>query len=906
MSESNAPRKLGKGKIALIALAAAVIIAALAFWLTADSRAYSRGVELQEAGAYSEAIAVLETIPDYKDARERINACSYAIALAQEKAGSYAEAQAAFAALGEYEDAAAHASECGYRLASELEMSGGAREAEEAFTALGSYKDSPARAANLEVAQTRYDVERERVESQVEALTTALAAGEVLLNEGAMPLDAATEEELRACVEAGAALDLTLPEEPRTLSEVEEAADALTKIDVSALAERTAAAVAAYTDSVARYELVDAPTAEFVADRLSRVPEIARVVIAGEVEAGEDISGEAPADESALGEAGEATDEAASDEPAGDGSASGEADTVEAETDEAASGEAGMDETGTDDATSDEAAADEAGTDDATSDEAAADETGTDEVAAGEVVSDETVSDETTVDETASDEAASDEAATDETASDEVAADETETDEITVDEVAVDETATDEAAAGEVVSDETVSDETTADEAGTDETASDEAVVDEAETDEAAVDETAPDEAASDEATSDAVVTDETTVDEAGTDAAASDEAATDEAGTDEVAAGEVVSDEVASDEATSDEVGTDEAASDEVDADEAETDESVTDETVADESVTDETASDEATAGENAATEAASDENAPVDSIYFASTLVSEACVYLSDEALAASDAGCGGGVEIYATAEAAQRRDAELSAQAGQGAHRVAGTVVIRLSSALSAQERETLMEEVLEALTTAQPGESVALSESPQRLGALLTVDESGFVMDGDRLYYALTLVNDTESLTLEFPRVRVTFYDAQGEVVASDESVRMALCPGQELAWASDIWNIEEAPVSMEAELVQPRSRDFIDDSALCAPLEVRSAAIEREGEAATLVCELYNPNDFDAPSAAVTILYRDEAGALTAGETEWCGAIPAGEAIPFEMPLVPALIQETFEVHASLN
>ena len=613
MSQSNTPRKLSKGKIALIALAAAVIIAALAFWLTADSRAYSRGVELQRSGAYSEAIAVLETIPDYKDARERINACSYAIALAQEKAGSYAEAQATFAALGEYEDAAAHASECGYRLASELETSGGAREAEDAFTALGNYKDSPARAANLEVAQTRYDVERERVESQVEALTTALAAGEVLLSEGETPLDAATEEELRACVEAGAALDLTLPEEPRTLSEVEEAADALTKIDVSALAERTAAAVAAYTDSVARYALVDAPTAEFVADRLSRVPEIARVVIAGEVEAGEDISGEAPADESALGEAGEATDEAASDEPDGDGSASGEADTVEAETDEAASGEAGMDETGTDDATSDEAAADEAGTDDATSDEAAADEAGTDEVAAGEVVSDETVSDETT-----------------------------------------------------------------ADEAGTDETASDEAVVDEAETDE----------------------------------------------------------------------------------------------------SVTDETASDEATAGENAATEAASDENAPVDSIYFASTLVSEACVYLSDEALAASDAGCGGEVEIYATAEAAQRRDAELSAQAGQGAHRVAGTVVIRLSSALSAQERETLMEEVLEALTTAQPGESVALSESPQRLGALLTVGESGFVMDGDRLYYALTLVNDTESLTLEFPRVRVTFYDAQGEVVASDESVRMA--------------------------------------------------------------------------------------------------------------------------------
>ena len=841
MSESNAPRKLGKGKIALIALAAAVIIAALAFWLTADSRAYSRGVELQEAGAYSEAIAVLETIPDYKDARERINACSYAIALAQEKAGSYAEAQAAFAALGEYEDAAAHASECGYRLASELEMSGGVREAEEAFTALGSYKDSPARAANLEVAQTRYDVERERVESQVEALTTALAAGEVLLSEGETPLDAATEEELRACVEAGAALDLTLPEEPRTYSEVEEAADALTKIDVSALAERTAAAVAAYTDSVARYELVDAPTAEFVADRLSRVPEIARVVIAGDVEAGEEASGEVPADESALNEAGDAADEAASDEPAGDGgvsdaTASDEADTDETETDGPTPDEEAVDETGTGAATSDEAAADEIVTDEATSDETAADEIVTDEVVADEAAADEIVTDEAVADEAAADEVVTDEATSDETAADEIVTDEVVADEAAADEIVTDEAVADEAAADEVVTDEATSGETAADEVVTDEATSGETAADEIVTDEA--------------------VADEAAVDETVTDAVTSDEATSDETATDETAASE----------ATSDEAGTDEAA----------------------------------------ATEAADDENAPVDCVYFASTLVSEACVYLSDEALAASDAGCGGGVEIYATAEAAQLRDAELSAQAGQGAHRVAGTVVIRLSSALSAQEREALMDEVLEALTTAQPGEAVALSESPQRLGALLTVGESGFAMDGDRLYYALTLVNDTESLTLEFPRVRVTFYDAQGEVVASDESVRMALCPGQELAWASDIWNIEEAPVSMQAELVQPRSRDFIDGTALCAPLEVRSAAIEREGEEATLVCELYNPNDFDAPSAAVTILYRDDAGALTAGETDWCAAIPAGGSIAFEMSLSPALIQQAFEVQASFG
>ena len=53
MSESNAPRRSTKGKIALIALAVVVVIALAAYWLTADYRAYSRAVALQDAGDHS-------------------------------------------------------------------------------------------------------------------------------------------------------------------------------------------------------------------------------------------------------------------------------------------------------------------------------------------------------------------------------------------------------------------------------------------------------------------------------------------------------------------------------------------------------------------------------------------------------------------------------------------------------------------------------------------------------------------------------------------------------------------------------------------------------------------------------------------------------------------------------------
>lgn len=689
MSENSAPRKLSRGKIALIAAVVAIVIIAVAVYLlTADSRAYSRGVELQEEGAYSEAIAVLETIPDYEDARERISACSYQIALDKEAAGSYAEAQAAFAALGDYLDAAERAEEAGYRQGVLLEETGSAQEAAAAFEALGSYKDSAARAANLQSALERYAAELERVQGQTEALETALAAGEVLLSEDRAPLDEATRTELQAALEAGAAANVELPAEPNTLAEVEDAADALAKIDCAALAERAQAAVEAYTDSTARYALVDGPTTEFVIDRLSRVPEIANVVLAGAQDEAEDVESEEVAEDVAA--------------------------------------------------------------------EDAAPEAAAEDVAAEDVAPEE--------------------------AEEDVAAEGAEPEEV------ADDIVTEDAAPEEVAED-----------------AAPEEVVDNVEAEDAA-----PEKAEEDVPTAEDVP-----------------------------------------------------AADGEPDAD------------------------------------------APTARVYFASTLVSEACIYLSDEDLTASDGACGGCVEFYTTAEAAQRRDGELASQGG-GAHAAAGTLVVRLSDVLSARERQALMAEVLDALTTSEPGETVERAEQTQSLSELLTVRETGFAVEDGRLYYALVLANDMADTTVEFPRVRVSFYDEAGELIAADESVRLAICPGQELTWASDIWHIDETPASVEAEVVAPRSHDFVNDVTLCAPLEVRAATVDQSGDAATLTCEIYNPNSFEAPSAYVTILYRDSEGTLLSGENAACGPIPAGESIQFETPLVAGLVQDTFEVFASLG
>ena len=818
MSENNAPRRSTKGKIALIALAAVVVIALAAYWLTADYRAYSRAVALQDAGDHSGALAILETIPDYQDAPERINVCCYAVALEQEAAGSYAEAQAAFAALGDYKDAPERAAEAGYQLAVALENTGGAQEAADAFAALGNYKDSAARAANLESAIERYTQEAQRVQTQSDALRAALAAGEALLAEGSAPLDEATRTELEACVEAGKAAEVEPPAEPVTLAEVEAAADALTKIDCADLAQRTQSAVDAYADSVARYALVDAPTVEFVADRLLRVEEVARIAVVdasgAPVAAADGTAEEAPA-------AGDAAEETAAEE-------------VEAE---------------------------EAAAEDAVEEEIVAEE------AADEDIAEEAVTEEAT-DEEAAEEAIADEAA-DENAAEEAVAEEA------ADEEVVEEAIADEAA-GEDAAEEAAADE------AADEDAVEEAIADEA------VDEDATEDAIVDEV-ADENIAEEIVADEAADEDAAED-AVTDEADVED-AAEEVVADEAADEDAIVDEVA-DEDIAEEIVAEEA------ADEDIAEEAVAEEAGAEE-TAGETAA-----ERDAPIARVYFASTLVSEAYTYLPDEELIALGEACGGSVELYESAEAARRRDDELDAQSG--AHMAAGTLVIRLSDALSALERQALMAEVLDSLTAAQPGEAVEREEQTRSLDEVLAVAETGFAVADGRLYYALVLVNDMANTTVEFPRVRVTFYDEASEVVAEDEAVRMAICPGQRLAWASTVWGVEEAPASAQAEIVAPRSRDFVNDAALCAPLEVREARVEESGDGPVLRCELYNPNEFDAPSAAVTILYRDGEGVLLSGESAWCEAIPAGGSTAFEMPLTAALVQDNFEVYACIG
>lgn len=93
---------------------------------------------------------------------------------------------------------------------------------------------------------------------------------------------------------------------------------------------------------------------------------------------------------------------------------------------------------------------------------------------------------------------------------------------------------------------------------------------------------------------------------------------------------------------------------------------------------------------------------------IYFSSNQVSPSDLYLTGEFTPIVDAGCDGGgvVEVYATAEDADKRNNYLASFDGgilsSGSHSVLGTCVVRTSTYLKASQQQSLEQAIADALT------------------------------------------------------------------------------------------------------------------------------------------------------------------------------------------------------------
>lgn len=327
---------------------------------------------------------------------------------------------------------------------------------------------------------------------------------------------------------------------------------------------------------------------------------------------------------------------------------------------------------------------------------------------------------------------------------------------------------------------------------------------------------------------------------------------------------------------------------------------------------------------------------------VYFSSTLVSSAYAQMPNMDVIEAGTECGGSIEVYATVEDAERRSAYLGSFDGtmfaSGSRKVIGTIIVRTSNSLKASQQKMLEAEIVDALTSLNPGPIIERPQvveedktgGPQATGetsteetpvvaetksdasqqgslALVSVKEIGYAVDNGWLHYAMILQSNLSDTAIQYPELRITSRDANGNLLGVTTQVLMVLYPEQEAVWASLASEVSEVPASVEVELVEPQHYNLVAPTKLehpeYIPLEVQGASLKKGDYSATLIGEVYNPNNYDIPSAAINVIFRDTSGKLMAGCNGFCNGVKAGGKAAFEIYVQSELIGETYEVYA---
>jgi len=183
----------------------------------------------------------------------------------------------------------------------------------------------------------------------------------------------------------------------------------------------------------------------------------------------------------------------------------------------------------------------------------------------------------------------------------------------------------------------------------------------------------------------------------------------------------------------------------------------------------------------------------------------------------------------------------------------------------------------------------------------------ITESGYVVDGGFLYYAVTLHNPNTEYAIEIPSYRVTAKDESGNVLGTMEHTLSVIYPGQDFRYAFQGFSCDKEPADVSFEIIPGADYNFSKVSTLdhadYQPLEVVSASLSNDGFSDSVLGEVQNNNDYDIDSAIVVVYFRDAEGNLAGGIGTFIDHVPAGGTAAFDINVYADIATDNFEVYA---
>lgn len=185
-----------------------------------------------------------------------------------------------------------------------------------------------------------------------------------------------------------------------------------------------------------------------------------------------------------------------------------------------------------------------------------------------------------------------------------------------------------------------------------------------------------------------------------------------------------------------------------------------------------------------------------------------------------------------------------------------------------------------------------------------GASVEVIESGYsVSESFYMTYVYIIENKSETTAYEFPRVFITAYDSDGNVLATEEQVMNSIQPGEKQAFCSVMDCNEQLPAKVEM-IAEAEDKIVVSDTAIkSSDFEITGTTerIDKYGDTA-ITGKIKNNSKNDTECVCVVVLFRKE-GKLVDGGSTFIDNIKSGKEKPFEISEYNISEHDSYEVIA---
>lgn len=171
---------------------------------------------------------------------------------------------------------------------------------------------------------------------------------------------------------------------------------------------------------------------------------------------------------------------------------------------------------------------------------------------------------------------------------------------------------------------------------------------------------------------------------------------------------------------------------------------------------------------------------------------------------------------------------------------------------------------------------------------RLSAELSIVESGWsVSEHGYVHFGIGLKNSDGSAAIAFPTITIYGYDADGNLIFTDEKTYSAIEPGQTVYFGDQTGN-GTAPARVEFEAVTP-SGVALATAAEAPAYELFDSAESAEADgmysfSAKLKLQSA-PSGFDKTQVFLSAILRDKQGNIVAGYNNFCDCPAVGSTVP---------------------